>query len=202
LGYYEGWTARVLRDEFKPGDVFVDVGAHIGTHALPAARHLTGLGGHVFAFEPARDSISKLERAAARAGLTNITVVPTALGRSPGSVDLRGNGSATLGEVAMRSVYGSGDVVDEVPITTFDSWADGVTLQQLDIVKIDVEGAEHDVLYGMQGCLRSLRPRVVIIELIDKNLRLAGSSKAELLELMLTAGTVRLTRRSATYHFV
>jgi hypothetical protein len=65
-GYCERSTGRLLAAEFKDGDIFADVGAHIGIHALPAAKQLTSLGGHVFAFEPGPDSIKKIEAAAKR----------------------------------------------------------------------------------------------------------------------------------------
>ena len=187
-GLLRAFNRRLLREELKPGDIFADVGAHIGIHALPAAKHLNGLGEYVFAFEPGPDSIAKIEAAAKGAGLTNCTVVPTALGRSPGVVDLHAGDPATLTEVGMRSIYGSGDVIDSVPIVTFDSWAEGANLQKLDIVKIDVEASEFDVLVGMQRTLRSLRPRLVIIEIIEENLRRGGSSPAEVLELMADCG--------------
>lgn len=187
-GYYERPTGRLLREEFKPGDIFADIGAHIGIHALPAAKHLNGLGGYVFAFEPGPDSIAKIEVTAKRAGLTNYTVVPTALGRSPGVVDLHASDADTLTEVGMRSIHGSGDVIDSVPVTTFDSWAEGANLQKLDIVKIDVEGSEFDVLLGMERTLRSLRPRLVFIEIIEESLRRGGSSPAEVLKLMAEYG--------------
>jgi FkbM family methyltransferase len=189
-GSYERSTGRLLADELKPGDNFADVGAHIGIHALPAAKHLNGLGGHVFAFEPGPDSIRKIEVAAKRAGLTNYTVVPKALGRAPGVVDLHAGDPDTLSEIGLRSIYGSGDVIDSVPIVTFDSWAQDTGLQRLDVVKIDVEGSELEVLLGMQRSLRSLRPRLLIIEVIDENLRRAGSSSDEVLQLMADCGYV------------
>jgi FkbM family methyltransferase len=189
-GYYERSTGRLLADEFKGGDIFADVGAHIGIHALPAAKQLNRLGGHVFAFEPGPDSIKKIEVAAKGAGLTNYTVVPTALGRTPGVVELHAGDADTLTEVGMRSIYGSGDVIDSVPLATFDSWAEEAGLQRLDVVKIDVEGSELDVLLGMRRSLRSLRPRLVIIEVIEENLRRGGCSPAEVLELMADCGYV------------
>jgi FkbM family methyltransferase len=132
--------------------------------------------------------------AAKGAGLTNYTVVPTALGRTPGVVDLHAGDADTLTKVGMRSIYGSGEVIDSVPVTSFDGWAEAAGLTRLDVVKIDVDGSELDVLIGMligmQRSLRSLRPRLVIIEVIEENLRRGGSSAAELLELMADCGYV------------
>jgi hypothetical protein len=92
-------------------------------------------------------------------------------------------------------------VIDSRPVTSFDGWAEAAGLTRLDVVKIDVEGSELDVLIGMERILRSLRPRLVIIEVIEENLRRGGSSPAELLELMADAGTLSRGRRNATCCF-
>ena len=56
-GTYEPGLLRALREELEPGDVYVDVGAHVGVHALSAARRIGELGGgRVIAFEPTPDS--------------------------------------------------------------------------------------------------------------------------------------------------
>jgi hypothetical protein len=53
---------------------------------------------------------------------------------------------------------------------------------------MDVEGAETEVLRGMQGTLTQLRPRLLAIEVVEEHLRRAGSSRAELLELLASVG--------------
>jgi hypothetical protein len=66
-GTYEPGLLGFLHDQLRCGDVAVDVGAHIGVHALTMARRLDQLGGgRVLAFEPAQDSAAKLRAAATR----------------------------------------------------------------------------------------------------------------------------------------
>jgi hypothetical protein len=66
-GTYEPGLLNFLHGELRRGDVVVDVGAHIGVHALTMARRLGRLGGgRLIAFEPAQDSAAKLRAAAAR----------------------------------------------------------------------------------------------------------------------------------------
>jgi hypothetical protein len=99
-GTYEPALVRFLRDELRRGDVMVDVGAHIGVHALTAAARLRRLGGGtVVAFEPARDSASRLRAAAARNRL-GLTMVEAALGSDPGTAELRADPAYDAAEPA------------------------------------------------------------------------------------------------------
>jgi FkbM family methyltransferase len=50
----------------------------------------------------------------------------------------------------VRSAFGSGRLVGEFPMLRFDSWARETGLERLDVVKIDVEGAEVSALAGMR----------------------------------------------------
>jgi FkbM family methyltransferase len=105
-GTYEPALVRFLRDELRRGDVMVDVGAHIGVHALTAAARLRRLGGGaVVAFEPAHDSASTLRAAAARNRL-QLTVVEVALGAEPGTADLRADPAYDAADAGVRSLRG------------------------------------------------------------------------------------------------
>src|SRR3954451_5544991 len=66
-GTYEPGVLALLERELRRGDVVLDVGAHVGVHALTAARRLRALGGgRVIAFEPTPDSATTARAAAAR----------------------------------------------------------------------------------------------------------------------------------------
>lgn len=187
-GTYEPGVLRFIERELRPGDVFVDVGAHIGVHALTAARRLRELGGgQVFAIEPTHDSANKLRTTAARNGL-GLTVVETALGDAPGTVDLYADPAYGIEDAGVRSQYGSGRVVQRIPVTTFDAWAKEVGLSRVDLVKIDVEGAEPLVLRGMQESLERLRPRALVVEMKAVTLERAGTDEATLCELLRLHG--------------
>jgi len=173
-GAYEPALVRFLRDELRRGDVMVDVGAHIGVHALTAAARLRRLGGGtVVAFEPAHDSAAKLRAAAARNRL-EVTVVEAALGAEPGSADLRADPAYDAADAGVRSLHGRGTPVQAVPLTTFDAWAAGARLERLDLVKLDVEGAELEALRGMAGSLGRLWPRALVVEVKRRVLEQAG----------------------------
>ena len=187
-GTYEPGLLRFLHDELRCGDVAVDVGAHIGVHALTMARRLDQLGGgRVLAFEPAWDSAAKLRAAATRNRL-GVTVVELALGREPGTIKLFADAAYDLADAGVRSQYGTGRVVQQAVVTTFDLWAEETHLDRLDVVKLDVEGAEPLVLEGMRASLRRLRPRLLAVEVKARVLERSGVNEAGLRELLASCG--------------
>jgi FkbM family methyltransferase len=187
-GTYEPALVRFLRDELRRGDVMVDVGAHIGVHALAAAARLRRLGGgSVVAFEPAHDSASKLRAAAARNRL-QLTVVEAALGAEPGTAELRADPAYDAADAGVRSLHARGPRVQTVPVTTFDAWAAAARLERLDLVKLDVEGAELEALRGMAGSLGRLRPRALVVEVKQRVLEQAGVDGDEVREYLNRLG--------------
>lgn len=188
LGSYEAPLVAFLLAELKPDDTFIDVGAHIGTFALPVARRL--LNGRVFAFEPAPDTAALLERAAGRNGLRSLTVIRAALGDRTGSTTLRSSVDFGVRDAGVRSLHGEGEALFEVPVIRLDDWADEHGLESLAAVKIDVEGNEVAALRGMSGCLETHRPRLVVVEVIRSLLERAGTSYAEFADVVSEAGYV------------
>jgi hypothetical protein len=62
----------------------------------------------------------------------------------------------------VRSLYGDGAVVQEVPVIPLDDWAR--ELERLDVVKLDIEGGEISALSGAARTLKRLRPRALLVE--------------------------------------
>jgi FkbM family methyltransferase len=186
-GCYEPNLSERIRRELRPGDVYVDIGAHIGVHALVAARHLERLGGgHVYAFEPTPDSAGRLMTAAERNRITNVTLVGAAVGEAPGRVELRS--AKRRDDPGQRSAFGPGRVVGAFPMVRFDEWAVQAGLSRLDVVKVDVEGGELAALIGMRETLARLRPRLIVVEVAPKVLRRTGVTEQDLLAELARSG--------------
>jgi FkbM family methyltransferase len=190
-GTYEPGLLRTLERELVPGDVVVDVGAHVGVHALSAARRLRELagGGHVIAFEPAPDSAERLRAAAERNGL-DVLVVESGLGEAEGTVELLADPRYGAHDAGVRSQFGTGEVVARAPLTTLDAWAPRAGVGRLDVVKLDFEGAELLALRGMRESLRRLRPRLVAVEVKDVVMERGPGDEAALHALLGECGYV------------
>jgi FkbM family methyltransferase len=188
-GTYEPGLVRTLQDELRPGDVVVDVGAHVGVHALSAARRLRDLGGggRVIAFEPTPDSAAAIRAAALRNGVP-VEVVQAALGESGGEVEILGDPRYGAHDAGVRSQFGAGEVVARARVLTFDGWAEDELLERLDVVKIDIEGAEILALRGMRTALKTLAPRLLAIEVKDVVMERGPGDEASLHALLRECG--------------
>jgi FkbM family methyltransferase len=138
-------TARV--DAFlsllRKGDIVWDIGAHKGYVALAAAR-VVGGGGHVYAIEPAADNLTYLHRHITWNKVPNVEIVPVAVSSSDGARRFGGSGSS----ITFRLDRGD----ETVDTKTLQSLLDA-GLSRPDVLKIDVEGAESDVLRGAGAAL-------------------------------------------------
>jgi FkbM family methyltransferase len=188
-GTYEPGLLRTLTAELRPGDVMVDVGAHVGVHSLTAARRLRELGGggRVIAFEPTDDSSAALRLAAARNDLP-VEVIRAGLGEADGTIELRGDPRYGAADAGVRSQFGEGDVVASAPLLAFDGWAERNRLDRLDVVKIDIEGAEILALRGMRQSLARLKPRLLAIEVKDVVMERGPGDEAQLHALLADCG--------------
>ncbi len=150
------WLARNL----KPGMTIFDVGANIGSYALFLAG-LVGEQGRVVALEADPDVARILEANVQANGLKAILPIQAAAFRESGEI-LLGRARASTGYSGLY--YSQAAEWISVPACTLDALGEKLGLKRLDFVKIDVEGAECDVLEGMTSLLRTHRP-VLLIEL-------------------------------------
>ncbi|MGH9074733.1 MAG: FkbM family methyltransferase [Acidimicrobiales bacterium] len=186
-GTYDDLTLRVVTGRLRPGDVVLDVGANIGSFALPVAARLRG--GRVIAVEPAADTARTLRDHARRNHHEDtITVVEAALSSEPGSAVLRASGRGAA-DVGMRTLHGTGPVAgSDVRVTTVDLLREEVGCQRFDVVKVDVEGHELAVLDGMARTFAEQPPRILVMELSPSNQELVGASTDALVEVLSALG--------------
>jgi FkbM family methyltransferase len=182
----------------SPGQVFVDAGANDGLFSLFAARRV-GPTGQVWAFEPSRRELERLQRNAGLNHLGNVRTFPVALSDENGSALLRvaedeHAGQNTLGQFA----YDTGLLrQDRVALQRLDDLAGAEGLSRLDVMKIDVEGAELAVLRGAEKLIRKFHP-VLLVEANDAALRHQGSSSQVLADYLRSCGYTVYAFRPAT----
>lgn len=162
---YEPHVIAVFRRRLRPGAVVVDVGANAGYYSLYAASRI-GTTGRVIAFEPGSSSCQLLRQSCAHNGFTHVEVHECAASDVEGMVGYGmddSNGRISHDRTSEASM--------QVRAVTLDRALSGVP--RVDIVKIDVEGAEARVLRGMRGILERDHPEI-FVEFSPAGLRLAS----------------------------
>ena len=164
---YEGFFLERIISSLRPGDVFFDVGANIGLVSLIVARQPTFTGGSVHGFEPEPRNLEHFRRNIAANGLeARVQAHGVALSKEEGTAQLFVRGEAGEGRHSLVSERGSTGTID-VPLSTMAQFCADQGVAPT-VVKIDVEGAEGDVLAGMETLLPRHRPRELFMEIHNK----------------------------------
>lgn len=192
---YEPHVTKVLRSLLKPGDAFVDVGANIGYFTLLAAS-LVGPSGSVIAFEPNPNNCDLLRRSLAQNNSTNVRLHQNAVAESPQRILLTDGGADSNGRILRADeMAGREGYLASVDAVTLDDALQHTP--RIDVIKMDIEGAEPRAWLGMQQVLRAHRP-VLITEysphLIQKT---SACEPSDYLEQLWQAHTVAIIDHSS-----
>lgn len=190
-GYQTIAELRVLRRLLKPDMVYADIGANQGEYALFAAKRLTN--GAVLAFEPVP---ALYEQLVDNVRLNNFTHVRTFnfglfshedVLQMYTSTDVVIHNSFNEG---LASIFASDyrkDVVATAQLKAFDQVFPTLGLKRLDLMKVDVEGAELHVLQGAEEMLRQYRP-LLMLEVNEPAFAAAGYTTRELRQFLEQRG--------------
>jgi FkbM family methyltransferase len=186
-GSFEPNEFAFLARTLRPGMTFIDVGANEGLFTLFAARRV-GATGRVIAAEPSGRERALLKRNIALNGLANTTVVSQALADAPGTAELliaprRYGLHNTLGDFIYQYDGAPAPERETVVVETLDGLQQRLSLARVDVMKIDVEGAEVKVLTGGRALLATSRP-ILLVEANEEALGHQGTSTAALLDLL------------------
>lgn len=169
---YERWIWRYLKP--KQGDVFLDVGAHIGLHTMVAA-YKVGDEGLVIAIEPAPANYLFLLKNIKLNNLNNVIPLNVAAWSSNCTLSL--NLSKYSG---WHSIVFASHVQEKIKVRAVK--LDDILLprlRRLDWIKIDVEGAEIECLKGLRKSILKWRPKIAI-EVCENNVSRLKSLLEEL----------------------
>jgi FkbM family methyltransferase len=185
-GVYEQHVRQCFDVLLQPGDGYVDVGAHIGYHAVAAA-HRVGASGRATAFEADPAIYNRLTRNLAQFPWAQ--AVHAAVWHSSGVLTLeRSSNKDESGWGTLTSVrdLGKGEHVD-VRATSIDDWFRDAGISRWNAMKLDAEGSEPAVLRGAQNSIDRFRP-FLILEFNGIVLQDAGFSGRDIIEFLSSRG--------------
>jgi len=183
-GVYERRETAIVREQLKPGHVFVDVGAHIGYYSAMAAE-LVGTNGKVFAFEPNPTSYALLVKNTAQYGdIVNAYRFAVSDRNEKGCLYLNAKNS---GDHRMLNPGRWSRV--NVKVVRLDD-VEALRDVSVDFMKIDVQGAECGVLRGAAGLIGRSPGMRLIIEYAPAHLIQFGVKEGEFFDLLRDLGIV------------
>ncbi|HEX6996737.1 MAG TPA: FkbM family methyltransferase [Gammaproteobacteria bacterium] len=188
--YYNREVVSVLKRLLAPGMVLVDAGANIGEIAMIAAKRV-GATGEVIAFEPVDELADKLETNIQLNRLHNVRVVRAGLLDSTGTHPIYASSGQTQREEndGLCSLYVGTDAVpiQTIQTTTLDRYVSEQSIRRVDIIKIDIEGAELACLRGAKETLVRFQP-YLIVEVQRHSAAAAGYEQGDILDYLASFG--------------
>ncbi|MGK6310106.1 FkbM family methyltransferase [Variovorax sp. DT-64] len=180
VGELEAGTRQLIQRLVRPGQTFIDVGANVGMHTLAAASVMNGRG-RIVAFEPHPVTHALLRKSLLINGFaalaeTHQAAASNRTGRMPLHL------GATSGHHSLYPLEGEAPTAAtvEVPLVRLDDMIEGNT--PVDLIKIDVEGAELEVLEGAIATIGRNPDVALIAEFGISHLRRTGTSSRDWLE--------------------
>jgi FkbM family methyltransferase len=163
---FEPEFTEYLRRILTSDMTFLDIGAYFGSYVLLASPRVK----HVIAIEPHPDIVKVLRETISRNGLENVTVIEQVL-----------FSHETMGALGPRNNF-QVDSNGPLKATTLDAWG-----LAPDVIKVDVEGAEYDVLIGGKDIIRDHRP-VLLVEVHGRKIERFGYTAKQVYHLLLDWG--------------
>ena len=167
----------LLDKVLTPGMTFVDIGANEGHYTLFASKRL-GSKGRVLSIEPSKREFSRLSRNLQINNATNVRLFRLAISNYNGQTGMTiagygHEGQNTFGTFVHKDIEFLR--TEQVKLKRLDDLIDEECLDRLDVMKIDVEGAEFAVLDGAQNTLSHYRP-IILLEILESALQQQGSN--------------------------
>jgi FkbM family methyltransferase len=168
----------------RQGDVVVDAGAFTGDYTVYASRAV-GSSGHVVAFEPDPNNLRRLKRNL-KGELNNVTIINKGLWSHNGTLPFKmGDSGLTSGTTSNSDDIGVNDIT--VNVARLDDELEQLGISQINVLKMDIEGAEIEAIKGARRTLCENNAYTCI-------------ATYHILDGQTTSGTVEKLLRDMGYH--
>ena len=198
-GEYEPELAAVMRHYLRPGGTFVDVGANEGYFSVLAAR-LLGPSGRVIAVEPQRRLRPVIERNLELNGLTNVTIHECAVSDADGEARLHLTPDTITGSSGLAQMTRYRVPTTTVHTVTLETLLADAGVEHVDLMKMDIEGFEHEAILGSPDVFRRGRIGTIALELHRSRITARGLDPDEIVRFVESYGYGRDADFWGTYY--
>jgi FkbM family methyltransferase len=156
---YEPYMKDVVK--VAPGNVFVDIGAHVGKYSFYASKQV-GEAGLVLAIEPHPENFKNLKKGIELNRLTNVLAVQKACS------NYQGEGFLKEYELSAKHELVQETTGVKVAVDTLDNILKNLGVRRTDMVKIDLNGSEYEVLQGARRTITTFKPSLIMEVALDR----------------------------------
>lgn len=171
---YEEFMLQIAEES----SVIFDVGANIGYYTVQFSEISDG---EIYAFEPMNYQHETLQKNLELNSLTNIHPVKKIVSNTNSLARIYFSG---MENTAASSLVNKTDQYEEIQCITLDDFCKDNDIEEIDLIKIDVEGYELKALKGLQNMLKSQKISHLFIEIVEKHLNNAGTSAKEICDYL------------------
>ncbi len=176
-----------LRAFLSSGGVFIDLGANEGYFSVLASR-LVGEGGRVIVIEPQDRLMRVIEKNFSLNAVANATVVRAAISDHRGDAKFFLTPEINTGGSALVRTTKYPVPTQNVALTTLSDLLQGLAIDRVDLIKIDIEGAEYEAVLGSPDVFREKRIGAIALELHPGALKRRGKSVEEITDFLRSSG--------------
>jgi FkbM family methyltransferase len=160
---YEPYMKDVLK--LGQGDIFVDVGAHVGKYSFYASK-LVGDSGCVIAIEPHPANFENLQKGIEANRLHNVIAIKKACS------DYQGKGFLREYKLSAKTELVEEPTRIQVDVDTIDNILQGQGIRRTNMMKVDVNGCEYEVLQGAKQTLKMFKPSLIIEVSLENRIKI------------------------------
>jgi FkbM family methyltransferase len=163
-GEYEPRTTKIIKNNLDSGDFAIDIGAHIGHHTT-TMRQCVESGGCVWAFEPNPRNADYIRTSLKQSGWSNVELFELALSNSESSAQLlipttTNTGTAAISDANLNTA--NSKETYSVEMKKLTSIINKRNIENINLLKIDVEGGETSIIEDLNGHLNNIE--TIILE--------------------------------------
>ena len=186
-GDYEPEMALILERYLYTGAVFVDLGANEGYFSILASKRC-GPAGRVYAIEPQARCQQVIQQNVQLNECTSVMILPVCVSDHAGQIVLHLHPATNTGATSIYKTARSSVRTSLVECLTLQAMLDANGIQIVDLLKIDIEGAEYEAVMGSPEVFKSGRVKAIALEYHPAILTSRGLRPSTLHEFLLENG--------------
>lgn len=159
--YLDGKISTIVKNQLSVGEVAIDVGANFGLVSSLLSRKYN----KVYAFEPEEENLERMRDLFKQNYIRNVEVIPLAASDKSGELTFFVADATSHHSLGLSHESQSIEKTVKVNAITLDEFCDKNSIDQVDLLKVDVEGFEKEVLDGAKGLLENRKIKQVVFEI-------------------------------------